>query len=473
MTTEYCAIPRHFSRVPDDVDISAAHLGAKTLGLPLLPQGEQVARLLEARTDEDGLTVPLYTRVVIQVPRRSTKTTSISAVILGRCLTIPNYRVISTAQDGSRASTALKEVMWMLQKADPDSTLWTLRWSNGGEHILFSNGSVWERRPPKSDTFRGAAADCFLFDEAGALPVEAAEDLVQGALPLMDTRPLGQIIISGTPGKERAGLLWDSLEAARLGEEGVGSLDYGMDQTDDPADEAVWYRCHPGLASGLTRIKVLRQRFALMSLPAFMVEYLGWFAQSSFVRAVDPEAWDKCKDITPAKPGRDDRFTFSVDVSPDAGSSCITMAWRDAAGVARIALVDHRPGTDWLPKAMNELLLKYPKTRMVYDEIGAVREPVLVLLRNRKITSRVTPALKKDVQAGQAGLVRMIHANEVFHHDQAGLNVAIDGLQWRTSAEYGQWFGWSASKVDISPVRAAALAMWDYDQKANKKAIIL
>src|SRR5699024_2291568 len=107
-------------------------------------------------------------------------------------------------------------------------------WSNGDESIEFDNGSrIWVV-PPESGAFRGEAADAMLFDEAGELTLQRSEDLLAGALPLMDTRPRGQVIITGTPGLIRAGLLWSTLERGRTREPGVGILDYSA-RDDEPS----------------------------------------------------------------------------------------------------------------------------------------------------------------------------------------------------------------------------------------------
>ena len=63
------ARPTYFSRTSADTDISVAHLGASMLGLPLFPQGERVARLLEAERRGGRA----YPEAVIQMPRRATK----------------------------------------------------------------------------------------------------------------------------------------------------------------------------------------------------------------------------------------------------------------------------------------------------------------------------------------------------------------------------------------------------------------
>ncbi|KLN34577.1 hypothetical protein FB00_11255 [Cellulosimicrobium funkei] len=460
---EFRAIPRYMSAVPDDVPLDAPELGAKHLGLDLKPQGRQVGSLLEARR-EDGR--PLYRRVAIQFARRSTKTTSIASTLLGRCLSTPGYRVISTAQDGSRASTALREIMYILDAVDPDGTLglWETRWSNGGEMILFSNGSRWERRPPNASAFRGAAADALWFDEAGEYGPEVSDALVQGALPLMDTRQMGQVIISGTPAPSRTGLLWDSIVAAQEGKRGTGALDYGMGEEDDPASEDVWWRCHPGLACGLVDIEIVRERFELMPLPAFMVEYLGYWPKAAHDRAIDPDRWEECAGEL-ALPDTD-RFVLAFDVHPQSSSAALVAAWRDKNGVARVSLTEHKPGTNWLAKTANDLLVKYPKARLMYDAVGANLDPARTLERS-KVKNRVKPVNSKDVQAGQAAFVRQVHAGDLEHPNQPGLNAAADCLQWRESAERGRWFGFSRSKGDITPVRAAAMALFEFENNTK------
>lgn len=472
--TEYRAIPRQYSPVEDGVSLDTAELGMKHLGLQLLPQGRQIASLLESqKTNSFGDKVPLYRRVVIQMSRRSQKTTAITATLLGRCLSIPGYRVISTAQDGTRAGQALREILMVLDSIDPDGTmgLWTTRYSNGGEAIYFENGSRWERRPPKEDAFRGAYADCLLFDEAGSYGPDVTEALVQGAIPLLDTRKMGQLVITGTPSKSRAGLLWDSLQMAEAGKSGVGALDYGMTDEDDPESEDTWWRCHPGLASGLTDIDVIRERFETWPRPRFMTEYLGYFPKAAADRAINPDDWETTleENVLPDT----DRFVLAFSCAPDASSASLVAAWRDQTGVAHVTLQDHRAGTSWLAKASHALLIKYPKVRLVYDAVGSANlDTASILERTSKVKARVTPAARKDVRAGQEGLIRMIASSDVHHPDQPGMNEAADILRWKES-EAGRWFSHHMSKGDITPLSAAALAMFEFENNAQRRATIV
>jgi phage terminase large subunit-like protein len=199
------ATPRYLSPVPEGTDTSPAVAGYALLGMELLPQGELVAGVLEAQRP-DGR--PLYKDITVQIPRRSTKTTTIQAVLLGRCSTRKGYKVIQTAQDGTRASMVFMDMvrtMEMVDPREPKERDWKVFASTGREYIQWKNGSRWWVAPPKASSFRGLAADVLFFDEAGEYDLALTAELQAGALPVMDTRPMGQIIKAGTPGLSRDG----------------------------------------------------------------------------------------------------------------------------------------------------------------------------------------------------------------------------------------------------------------------------
>ena len=106
------AKPRMISEIPEGTDIEAAHVGARLQRLPITPQGVLVAGVMEARKDDGRRR---YKQVTIQIPRRSTKTTTVQNVLLGRCATIPGYQVVSTAQDGTRASQFFRDMMDLIE----------------------------------------------------------------------------------------------------------------------------------------------------------------------------------------------------------------------------------------------------------------------------------------------------------------------------------------------------------------------
>lgn len=467
---EPVAKPTYLSSTPANTDISAAVLGATTIGLALLPQGEHVARVCEA-THEDG--TPLYPTVVVQMPRRSTKTTSIWNVLVGRCLTTPGYKVVTTAQDGTRARQRFHEVARALTAAGfEESGLGTIRIANGSESITFSNGSRLWVVAPSAAAFRGEAADCLLFDEAGELDVDKSDDLVAGALPLMDTRPMGQVIIAGTPGRERVGLLWDTLEEGRRGDEGVGIVDYSLrddEQIVTPTGELieeVLLRIHPGIGT-LTTMAKMRARFKKLGLPAFEAEYACRWPFDSTVRAVTLSKWEASASPYTERP---ERVAFGYAVAKDAATSTVVAAWRDADGIACLEVVRHDTGFGWTANTAAKVAVKY-RGLIGYDSIGS-NQAVSEHLDRMRPKPRLAPRSLKEMIAACSVLVADINKGRVRHFDQPALNAAAEGAVWRET-EGGRLFNSKLSAGDVGPLIAAAAALHVYDGLPVKRETVI
>lgn len=214
------ARPTYFSRVPRGTNIATAVYGASLMGQKLYPQGEEIAALLNARTAAGRR---LYEQVLLLMARRSSKTLATWADLIGDCATVPRRRVYTTAQDGTRAREILRdEIMELLHLAKFEQRgHGRLLIANGSERIEFANGSLLRAVPPKPAIFRSKPGDRIFLDEAGEYDEGLGSALLAAALPLFDTRPDPQIIISGTPGGldengqpklARAGLLWDKYQ---------------------------------------------------------------------------------------------------------------------------------------------------------------------------------------------------------------------------------------------------------------------
>lgn len=471
------AVPRHFSSVPDGTDLTEAELGAKMLGLPLTPQGRNEALLLSARDAENG---SLYKTNVIQMPRRSTKSTSIWATIIGRAASRPGYKAVMTAQSGTVASAILLEHGEMLEangyagykrkeldEAEGNGTLRVLR--NGGrEKIEFANKSVILAVPPLASAVRSKAADDIVIDEAGEFEGNKGDEFMSGVLPLMDTRgELAQLIVAGTPGKIRIGMFWELLELGRSGEDpDVGVLDYSAADTDDPEDRDVWRRVHPGPSaikadgSPLTSMRTLERRFKGMPLPQFAREYLCMWPSDASTKALDMEAWSKAErpralDLWPEK------FAYAFDCAPDGSSAALCAAWRDEAGDAWLEVIDHRQGTDWLVKAIRDLAPTTPHP-VAYDRIGANMDAAMRLQSLRPVVRSEGLHYVNGVVPAESGFVRELNGGRLRHYGQVSLTAALDGATWRV-LEGARLWGRKASSSDLTPAVAAALALHHYD----------
>lgn len=472
------AKPTYLSRIPRGTDTSVADVGARLLGMPLLPQGLHVAGVMEARKASGER---LYDEVVVQEPRRSTKTTSIWSVLLGRCSTIPGYRVVTTAQDGTRAGEKIREHMEILEaNGFEESGLGELFWSNGKERIKFANGSLIWVVAPKPGAFRSAAADAILFDEAGELDPDLGHALMAGALPLMDTRDAPQVIITGTPGMARAGLLWDTLEDGRRKKRGTGIVDYSIrddeDSTvlsdpDDPESPRVLNvkvlkRVHPGIGT-LTTLARMKQRFEKMQLLEFEREYLCRWPFDAVSSAIDPEQWAaaECEPID-----RPERVGIAYDVAFDSTTASVAYAWRDDTGRAVVEVVEHRPGTSWLANTAHRATRLHPKCPVAFDRIGANLDPSAALDRMRPRARQAPRTVAEHVAATQR-FAAELREGRVRHFGQADLDAAVLNATWRDAGRSGRVFGQRAKgAAAINPLVACVLALWQYDQQQRSAA---
>lgn len=450
---EYAAEPAKLSPIPAQTDISAAQIGADLLGLPLTPQGCMVAGVLLAKTP---LGLPLYEEAAVQLPRRSTKTTTVQMVLLGLCATIPEFRVVSTAQDGTRASNIMQNMMQMIERKLTreglelaDVGIDQFYRSQGREYILWLNGSKWWVVKPESGAFRSEAADRMWFDEAGELDPVKSSDLEAGALPLMDTRDDAQIIISGTPGLSRQGLFWDYLEQGHKDPDTFGIVDFSAgdhaplfltddagEVTDEP-NEALWFQIHPGLASGLTTIAKIRKRWDKMDRPQFIREYLCVWPPDSTVTALDLQNWANTAGDHLGAPPEGVPWGIGWDVAIGGSSAAVAVAWFDDDDEPHVQVMKHKPGSHWVAPDVAAALLKHPRVPVGYDNIGDNITVAQALGRLEKLRAphkkRIKALGMKEVGAATATLAQANERLSLHHAEHSGLDTAVRNAAWRES----------------------------------------
>lgn len=493
--TDPMARPRFATPLPRDTNIDAGLRGAKLLGLDLKDQGQRVARLMEARhrrrPDE-----ALRQELVVEMPRRSTKTTSIMSVQLGRADTRPGHRCVITAQSGNIASQILREHA-MILIARGYAVESRQRHRKPGRIVFYANGGrerlEWpatdadgrpidvnsddvdemsddERAqirlgsqiwcvPPDAGAVRSRASDDIWIDEAGELPGPSGHELLTGVLPLMDTRgTLAQLIVSGTPGVARAGMFWDLLEEGRAGGAmAPGILDYSAADHDDATDPKVWRRVHPGLSSGMVTRKILDRRLYRLGEPKFAREYMCMWPVDGSVSAFDLGRWRAA--AAPQRP-LPKRFGLAYDVAPDSSTAAVAAAWRDDAGIAHVAILDYRAGVSWLAGVVHGVARKY-RVPVRYDGIGANHGPAGDIGRRRGV--QLVVGTLKDAAAAAQLIVSDLNDGILVQFDQSSLNQAVEGAAWRDT-EGARVFARKQAAGDVSPVVAGSLALYQFDQ---------
>jgi hypothetical protein len=462
------AKPTYASRVPSGVDLTDAHVGAGLLGLPLTAQGERVAGVLQARRKDAAL----YPDVVVQMPRRATKTTAIWSTVLGRAVRRERYRCVVTAQSGNIASRILldhAELMLMhgscVESSERKGSDLPVLYRNGGrEHLDFpATGSrIWVV-PPDAGAVRSAAADDVVIDEAGEHDPRKFHDFMAGVRPLMDTRgPLAQMIVTGTPGKIRSGPFWEMLERGRKREPELGILDYSIRDDEDAEDRTVWRRVHPGPACGLTPMRTLEKRYVDLGPVAFAREYLCRWPFDSTVTAIDQEAWHAAELAALVLP---ERFGLAFDCCPDGSAAAVAAAWR-VDGAPFVLLLDYRAGTGWVPGVVKAIRAKH-RMQTAGDYIGA-NMPIFEALSRARPSVPVEYPKFRAIQGACQTFVDTLPAHQV----QPDLERAAAAASWR-EVEGGRVFGRKASGSDISPLMAGVLALWMFDQRPERMPLTI
>jgi phage terminase large subunit-like protein len=384
------------------------------------------------------------------------------AVLVGRCETIPGYQVITTAQSGKRARARLMKVADILER-QPHIKVGR---GVGNEHITWTEtGSRIEMFPPVPGAFRGEGKDAVLIDEAQEIEDEdGADELLQAIMPLFDTQPEAQLIVAGTAGEHRAGLLWQALQHGRAGRWGI--VDYAAPDGADAADEKVWLATHPGIGT-LTTLGIMRQRWVDLKGDAdpthYGREYLGMWPTSEQIRLIPEQAWEACY----AGDGRQPRpqpgqAVIGYDVAPNDSAASIVCAWRDEHGIGRLKVLDHGPGHTWMPERLRKMSAQL-RAPIAYDAIGPNVAVAEALVRKAPRPKLVATNVRQ-MQAGCAQLLAEIKDRTIRHEGEAPLDEAVAAAAKRAIGEGGWVWGRRASVGDISALIAATAALRAVDE---------
>ena len=407
-------------------------------------------------------------------PRRSTKTSALFAIALGRIASRDDYRIgYSMATLALKARARFREdIAAPLEFLYPDKATrpFIINYAGGSESIRWkSTGSLFQFLAPKGDGFRSDAWDMILIDEAGEAEPEMTEDLLAGATATMDTIPDAVFIAMGTAGQiKKGGLLWPILEDGRAGVRRTSLLEWAADpetSVDDITDEggdpdwdkasAILATVHPGIGHG-SELADIEPNFRKPE--DFLREYLNVFSDIGGSAFFAPTAWTKLGTDAgyPAIP-RTARFGLAVNV--DGSSASIAAAWRDKDKKAHVVLVARAEGTAWVQKKVLDLWAKY-RIPFAVDYGTSATKIEVDRIRMGRIRVRMDPLEWADVHASSVLFKQNFEAGTLQHYNQTDLDKAVIGAKKRGTKDSKRW-GYKAisDDVDVSPLEAAALAL--------------
>jgi len=433
-------------------------------------------------------------------PRRTTKTTSIQAVILGRCTLRDDYQVGWTlATTGAKASERFrKDIVAQVLRVYPDhkSAPFSINVGKGTEHIAWSNGSFLNVYAPGGDGFRSGGFDLGWVDEGGEAEPDLSEDLTIAVLPTMDTKPGAQFVVSGTAAKYRGGnLLWDTLN-----DSDAGVIMHAIPDTTDPEELESWEPTedhprgrvralveawHPGVG-WTTPLSSIERNFSKFPREKFLAEYLGVFgSEGSNIGLISPPSWERA-----ARPGDlpkpPKRFALAMAIHPDGLWASLAVAWMhrdeldDLVSVAlaldgqappveekvAVGLLWHQQGVQGFANKALQFARKY-KVPIIYDQLSQAAGVETESLSRAQPRPTLQPATTTDVRRGATKVLKLLEEDGLIHWRQPQLDNAVAIAVKRPIGTAGG-FGFGRPKgdyaADITEIEAVSLAVQFIDE---------
>lgn len=441
------------------IDATAAHLGH-----PAMPWQSHVGHVA-SEVLEDGS--PRWPTVVISTPRQSGKTTFLESFLSQKCMTLQDYRAWYTAQTGQDANDVWHE--WHRNLAMRLPGLWTFRESNGSmraEHPR--TGSFIRPFPPKPDALHGKQSDFAGLDEVWALTLTDGAAITQAVVPTQATRSRGQLFIVSTAGDESSVWLRGWIErgrAAALDPENstIAYFEWATPEGYAIDDPATWAAFHPAYGHTITE-RAMRNALDQMGEEQFRRAYCNQWPQTETSWRAGWAALASTERI----PDRA-RVFLAMDAQLDHRSGAFTAAGKLEGDANRIAVevIEHRPGVGWMLDRAREL------TRKHKAPVGILRTgPIGYMIPELKGAGVPVLELSQGDNADAAGKLRtLITTGLIVHPDDPRLNKAVETVDLRASGDRDIWKRRDPS-VDVCPLVAAALSVWQAARPALKPRVI-
>jgi hypothetical protein len=386
--------------------------------------------------------------VALSIPRQVGKTFDVGALVFADSIINPGTTTVWTAHRFKVARESFTEMRaWAKTPAlRPHIDYDDVTTAAGNESIPFRNGSRIVFAARERGSIRGfSKVRRLILDEGQILTEFALADLA----PTMNQAVNPQVILMGTPPKPTdPSEVWRRLreEALEGVSEGVLYVELSAPVGSDLDDRAAWTVANLSVPHRTPMKAMLRLR-KLLSDEDFRREALGTWDESAD-RLISPERWASLKVDAVVKPA-----VFAVCGSLDGVISIVGVG-AGAAGPV-LDLWHHEAGTAGVVELCQRLDKEFQPSVWVLDEAS----PVFWMARELQDAGLYLHLLKSsEVSSAAAQLVDAVVQGTV--RQTGGFDEAVRGVKDRPFRDGGFFFGRRASNVDISPLTAAAPALW-------------
>lgn len=417
------------------------------------------------------------------VSRQNGKGSVLEARVLAGLLLFGERVILWSAHETKTAFEAFRRCEELFT-SDPElkKLVKSVHRSNGNEGIELRNGARLRFVARTKGSGRGFSADLVILDEAYALTAEQMSALI----PTLSSRRNPQIWYTSSPPLD--GLTGDQLFALRTratrGDASLCWYDYGLatvslDDIDtiDLADEDLWAETNPSMgmvrangSQGISPAFITREH-ATMPPVDFARERLGvWPRQiTSGAGVIDPKVWESLADPQT----RPTDIAFAVDINPartHAAIVAVGLRPGDDPERYQMAVIDYRPGTDWVPRRLAELKTKWNPVGIGLDTKGPGGSLLLDMDKlgikpdedpERMVRGSLVVPTAPQIAQGFGLFVDAVRQNLLWHSNDPVLNQALAGAVTRPLSGGTTWDRGKAGS-DICPLVAATVAYWTF-----------
>jgi hypothetical protein len=418
--------------------------------------------IMDVATEIDPVTGGLWYRELgFGVPRQSGKTTMQLPKFVWRAeaahLLGGRQRMLYAAQTKADAFDKFDEdFIEDLAAAKVMRGRYRVTNNQGRKRIRFQSGSILSPVATTTKSGHGKTLDDGTLDEAWA----QVDNRVEAAWrPAMITRPQAQLWITSTAGTAasvywRAKVLHGRAAAeAKDPSSRLAYFEWSMDPALDPYNSENWWTCMPALGFTITEDAIRHELETIEGgLPEFRRAYLNQWVDEVAAQKLPAASWLACRDPGSQIVGLP---VFAVEVSHDRSLAVIVAAGVRADQLPHVEVVKYQPGTDWV---LPWLVARRDVCRcVVVDRQGPAGSLLPELVQQSGL--RLTIAGTRDLAQGCGALFDAVVTEQLRHLGQVQLDAAVAGAEVRQTGDVWLW-DLKGSPLDISPLRAATLALW-------------
>ena len=315
---------------------------------------------------------------------------------------------------------------------------------------------------------RGFSGDVLYFDEAFELPVPT----VGAVLPTLSARPNPQLWYTSSAPHFTSEMLHTLLKRAESDDPGALFLCAWENEVDTaPDDVEAWRRVNPALDIRIDEAFIENEMRTLCGTPEgvgeFKRERLGIREGGDGSYGVIPQA--RWTELAIGVPARVLSVAFGLAVSPDAAWASVGSAGRLAGGDLYIDNVRFERGTGWILEHVTGL---YERKRIPIriDPTGAAGSFIRPLT---EAGVEVIEVRGREYQQACGELLAAVEDGSIRHIDQLPMNKAVAAAGKRDVGKEGGWVWVRPGAIDISPLKAATLALSGVTRKRKPRIPVL